>query len=123
MRKFFIAIAAIAMAFSMMVLGSQPASAGDCTLGQCGTIIHGADAGYDDPIIVRCDYGVESSKRYIYEGQSSRSKCRDTDQVYVRYNEEIHCKTNSGAWIPFFDAQGWHKINDLFYRTCVVQRD
>lgn len=123
-KKIMIAIATLAMAFSIMVAGSKPASADECSGTLCGTIVHASDSGYDADIVVRCTYGVEASKRWVPEGRSSASYCRDTDQVFVRTNEEIWCGSSPSA--PkgkTFDAQGWHKINNLFYRWCVVQRD
>lgn len=132
MKKILIAIATLAMAVSIMVLGSsQPASAGNCTAWLCGTISHySPDEGYDDPIAIRCDYGSGPTE-FVYEGQSSTMRCHDTDEVYVRDNEEIHCRyrkytgpdTGTYYWQLRFDAQGWHKITDDFNRSCVVQRD
>lgn len=127
MKKILIALA---MAFSAMALVPQPASAGtlcDTTL-VCGTIKHRSpDTGYDVSIIIRCKYGDASSKRYVAEGQSSKKWCRDTDQVYVRINEEIRClyydRSGRAYWVTKFDATGWHKINDAFNRSCVMQRD
>lgn len=125
MKKILTIVAALAMAFFVMVLGVQPASAGILcdTTGQCGTIKHySPDSGYDAPIAIRCNYG-SGPTRFVYEGQSSKLRCRDTDQVYVRANEEIRCRTLSGAWFTRFDAKGWHKIKDTFTQSCVVQRD
>lgn len=129
-QKIMIAIATLAMAFSVMVLGSQPASAGVLcdTTGICGTIKHySPDSGHDSPITIRCDYGDDSTKHWVYEGQSSTRYCKDTDEVYVHTNEEIHClyRDSFGSlyWGKTFDAVGWHKITDNFNRSCVVQRD
>lgn len=131
-KKIMIAIATLAMAFSMMVLGSQPASAGELcdTTGICGTVKHGTDYGYDAAIVVRCNYGTGISK-YVYEGESSTKYCHDTDEVYVRSNEEVWCKywiqegagTGHYEYIKQFDAQGWHKITDNFNKWCVLHRD
>lgn len=129
-QKILFAIASFALAFSIMAVGAQPASAGTCSLGGtlCGTIRHYApDTGHDAPITIRCHYGVASSKRYVHEGESSKKYCKDTDQVYVHTNEEIWCLTTTPEqtvyWFKKFDATGWHKITDAFNRSCVVQRD
>lgn len=130
-KKIMIVVATLAMAFSIMVLGSpKPASAGilcDTTL-VCGTIRHySPDNGHDAPITIRCDYGDDSTKRYVAEGESSKKWCRDTDQVYVHTNEEISClyfdRNGRAYWALRFDAVGWHKITDDFNRSCVVGRD
>lgn len=130
MRKILIALAALALVLTTLVIGARPAAAGtlcDTTL-VCGTIKHRSpDTGYDVSIIIRCKYGVASSKRYVAEGTSSKKWCRDTDQVYVRVNEEIRClyfsRSGQAYWSTTFDAAGWHKINDAFNRSCVMQRD
>ena len=118
---------------AFIVAAPTPAFAGECTAGiYCGTIRHySPDTGHDAPITIRCTYGVASSKRYVPEGKSSKSYCKDTDQVYVHTNEQILCRyyrtTSYGSQIPYwkirFDATGWHKIDDLFNRTCIVNRD
>lgn len=130
MKKILIILAALALVLTTLMLGAKPASAGkvcDYT-GVCGTIKHySPDNGYDVSIIVRCKYGVSSSKRYVPEGRSSKSYCKDTDQVYVRINEEILCRhydrNGRAYWYKQFDATGWHKINDAFNRSCILQRD
>lgn len=129
MKKIFIAIAALVMAVSIMVLGSsQPASAGwPCdNLGVCGTVRHfSPDHGYDAPIAIRCNFG-EGPTKFVYEGQSSKLRCHDTDEIYIRDNEELKCLYNTPEgtyWQTKFDAQGWHKITDAFDHTCLVQRD
>lgn len=131
MTKFLSRLRLPLLIVAIMIAGffvfSEPAEAGNCTATFCGTIRHGSDSGYDDPIAIRCDYG-EGPTRFVYEGQSSKLRCHDTDEVYVRSNEEIHCRfynhtTGLSYWMKTFDAQGWHKINDLFNHTCVVQRD
>lgn len=132
MKKVLVVIATLAMAFSVLVLGSRPASAGwVCdTTGICGTVKHGSDAGYDAPIAIRCNYGSGPTE-FVYEGQSSTIRCRDTDEVYVRDNEEVWCKywiqegagTGHYEYIRQFDAKGWHKITDHFNKWCVLHRD
>lgn len=125
MKKILITLAALALVLTTLVLGAQPASAGILcdTTGQCGTIKHiSPDTGYDAPIAIRCKWQTGPT-RFVYEGQSSKLRCHDTDEVYVRYNEEIRCRSNSGLWFTRFDAKGWHKIKDTFTQSCVVQRD
>lgn len=114
----------VVMVAGLLFVNMNSASAGECDGSLCGTIVHSSDAGYDADIVVRCTYGVEASKQWVPEGRSSASYCKDTDQVFVRTNEEIWCgysPTSSKA--KTFDAYGWHKINNLFYMWCVVQRD
>lgn len=114
----------VAMVAALMSFNLNSASADECSGSLCGTIVHASDSGYDADIVVRCTYGVEASKRWVPEGRSSASYCKDTDQVFVRTNEEIWCGSSpSSAKAKRFDAQGWHKINNLFYMWCVVQRD
>lgn len=133
MKKILLVIATIAMTFSMMTLGAKSASADDsCSLfgTLCGTVRHySPDDGYDDPIAIRCDYG-EGPTQFVYEGQSSTLRCKDTDEIYIRSNEELWCRyVVSGAhgdyyvWNKTFDAQGWHQIHNDFNRSCRVQRD
>ncbi|WP_110240473.1 hypothetical protein [Nocardioides gilvus] len=93
----------------------------------CGWLNHVEDNGYDAPIIVRCNYGDPNSERRVAEGEQSSKYCKDIDQVYVRTNEEIHCRraarTGQWYWWKEFDARGWHKVNDTWRESCVVQRD
>lgn len=116
--------------------GAAPASAGTCTATLCGSIRHySPDDGYDDPILIRCDYGVPATNHLLYEGETSTKYCKDTDQVYTRTNEEIWCKYptpqahipgfDDWVWIKKFDAQGWHKINDIWDdgQGCTLRRD
>ena len=121
-----------ALVASFTFANAQSASAGkacDAT-GICGTVRHAADSGYDAPIIVRCVYGT-GPKKYVPEGFSSKKWCRDTDQVYVRSNEEVWCLywiqegvgTGHYSYLKQFDAQGWHKITDHFNKKCIVKRD
>lgn len=115
-----------------VVYAAPPASAGECTAGiYCGKVYHGNDTGYDPAIIVRCTYGDPDSNRYVYEGHSSKEFCKDADQVYVRSGEEFWCiyyRTSSYGtqikeWRLTFDATGWHKIDDLFNKTCTLRKD
>ena len=129
-QKIMFAIGTLALAFTFLTVGAQSASAGTCSLGGtlCGTVRHYApDNGWDGPITIRCDYGDSSTKHWVYEGQSSKSYCKDTDEIYVHGNEELWCLTTTPEqtvyWFKKFDATGWHKITDAFNRSCVVQRD
>lgn len=117
---------------AFIVAAPTPAFAGTCTAGiYCGTIRHVNDPGYDPSIIVRCTYGVASSKRYVPEGRSSKEYCKDSDQVYVRSGEELWCRYSRSApygsrisyWAKTFDATGWHKITDAFNKSCTLRKD
>lgn len=88
----------------------------------CGEIYHySPDDGYDPAIIVRCDYGVPASQRWIQEGEHSTYYCNDVDEIYVRDGEELWCKMPIDPWMGAtyewqkrFDATGFHKITDTW---------
>lgn len=110
---------------------ASPAHAGsNCVEPFCGRIIHVNDTGYDPAILIRCDYGDPSTNHLLYEIRSSKRFCKDTDQVYVRPGEELHCRmpynTAHGVgmrWQKTFDATGWHQIHNEFRWDCVLQKD
>lgn len=88
---------------------------------------HGSDQGYQPDIIVFCDFGDPWSKRkYVQEGTSSTRDCgTDTDQIWIRQDEELWCKSANvfaGSYLAA-DAPGRHKINDLFNGNCALTRD
>jgi hypothetical protein len=128
--RLLILVAAIAVAGVFVAV--EPAEAGfPCdNFNICGTVKHySPDAGYDAPIAIRCNLGTGPTK-FVYEGQSSKLRCHDTDEVYVRDNEEFVCRTvvngphgDYYTWQRVFDAKGWHKITDEFNRSCVLTRD
>ena len=133
MRKTALALAAV---IGLTPLAATPAQATTCILGVCigGDIRHDSDDGYDDPIIVFCDwsdaYPVDWSKdSRVAEGSSSTSDCgTDTDVIWVRADEEIWCDFpvspyTEHRYLKVFDAQGPHKIEDNWSEDCVVQRD
>ena len=122
----------VAVGTMMAPLTAAPAQAGTCAFGVCegGDITHVNDAGYDEPIIVFCDFGDPwSERKRVPEGTNSIAKCGyETDQVYVRAGEEIWCAYNFGPtyedeWLLTFDATGRHKINDLWSKRCVLHVD
>lgn len=135
MKRIIVAIlVSLGLAFALPV---PAANAGECSLNGtlCGQIKHySPDDGYDAAIIIRCDWSDDTSlagARYLAEGQNSTSYCKDTDQVYVRTDEEIWCKkiTSISAglyvWVKTFDSHGWHKIDNTFGDGlgCTVRRD
>jgi hypothetical protein len=126
MRRTITALSTLVCAAGLLGI-PESASAGTCTLGSCGTIVHHADAGHDPPILVRCDFGNPATNKYVYENESSRKYCRDTDQVYNRDGEEIWCVlfyiSGVPQWGKEFDATGWYKINDLYNKSCTIQLD
>lgn len=88
---------------------------------------HSPDKGYDAPIQVRCNYG-KGPIRPVREGQKSTKVCgNDTDQVYVARGQQIRCKYKEARgivrWKVTFDATGFHKIGDLWSKTCVMEKD
>jgi hypothetical protein len=135
MTRLGIFLAALAAMFGLTIVNPSLASAGECTIlpgggAACGQLRHySPDDGYDAPILIRCNFGDPSTNHELYEGQNSSSYCRDTDQIGVRANEEIWCKriitTGVQQWQLVADAQGWHKINDLFDDGvgCSLRRD
>ncbi len=120
---------AIQLALVGVASSAGPASASPyCdNLGICGVVIHySPDDGYDPPFLVRCNFGDPSSNRYVYEGQTSKSYCKDTDQIYINSGARLVCIYYLGGypkWEVVFDSTGWHKIGDDFGRTCVYQLD
>lgn len=131
MRKIFAAFLGLFMAMMILFGIQSPAVAGDCTWGViCGRVTHATDDGYDPPIKVRCDYGNNATIKYIYEGQNSGSstKCGqfgngDMDEVYVRDGEELWCFNQELGYVKEFDATGYHKVNDLWNKLCVLHVD
>ena len=128
MKKILIALVlALVLAFASPV---PAATAGECSYGLCGIVKHySPDNGYDAAIIIRCDWSSSttlSGAHYLTEGQSSKTYCVDTDQIYLRTGDELWCITGDRFGTYFekvFDATGWHQIHDTFDRSCVLQKD
>lgn len=104
---------------------AQPAEAGRCILWLCGRLHH-YDGAWNKRILVRCDFGVPSTNRYVPENRDD--PCKDMDQVYVYRGAELWCRTWSGSTASWdyrkvFDATGWHKTNDLWDKSCAYRHD
>lgn len=135
MKRSILATALTAVLASVLFAPAPAAQAGGCTGGVvCGVIKHYTpDAYYDPAILIRCDFGKSSTNKSLYEGESSKKYCADTDEVYVRSGEEIWCKyysTTVGqgtlySWVKKFDATGWHKISNAFNdgAGCTLRKD
>lgn len=104
-----------------IVLKAPPAQADDtCTFGTfCGTLIHNPDPGYAPGILISCNLTGQgfTDVTYVYAGQSSRSKCRDVDGVYVNPGADIRCW--DWNWMGYvgcgLNSTGWHKVSNLFF--------
>jgi len=130
MKRILVTLAMILATLGISFAVPAPANAGECSYGLCGIIKHySPDAGYDAAIIIRCDWSSSttlSGAHYLTEGQSSKTYCTDTDQVYMRAGDELWCITGDRFGTYFekvMDATGWHKIDDLFDRSCVLHKD
>jgi hypothetical protein len=119
------------LAASLLAAPTPAAQAVTCIPGtslcQGGVLKHVTDNGYDAPIIVYCNFG-STVKRLVREGESSQKYCGDdTDQIELRYNEELVCRSYvSGTgyqWVKVFDATGRHKIGDFWERECALTTD
>lgn len=137
MKKFIFAfilligLLSVAVQTEASVIPESTAKATTCPpVGACfgGHVHHHADDGYDPYIKVVCQYGSDN-ERWIYEGEDSKEKCGvDTDQIYIRYGEELWCYKppvlqSGGYWEKMFDEQGRHKINDQWYFSCTLRKD
>lgn len=132
MRRALALAGAAALTSSLLIVAAPPAAAETCIPGtricQGGDITHHSpDKGYDAPIQVRCDYG-KGPTRVVREGQKSTKVCgNDTDQVFVARGQQISCRYKEPRgvvrWKVTFDRTGWHKIGDLWSKSCVMERD
>lgn len=130
MKKLFLALV---MALALLVpTGAASADEACLPVKSCGSIYHYTpDSGRDTPILVRCDINSGPWLR-VYEGQSSRRHCNDTDAIWNRAGEEIWCKMLVGSpsdqvwvWQRKFDATGSHKIDNWWNdgQGCTIRAD
>jgi hypothetical protein len=112
-----------AIVLATLTLTPAPAEAAGHTVKH-----HKPDAGYDDPMLVRCANGLSY---LIAEGHSStqsspaKPDCNGVTKVYVRKGEEWWClvttETFKRHWQKSYDSTGWHKLA----RSCdgVLRKD
>lgn len=113
---------AVVAVIASMTLVPAPAYAGTCTFGLCGTIYHDTN-GLSAAMTIRCNFGDPNTNRTLLPGNSSSSKCLDTDQVRVDDGFEIWCWDPYAGYSKHFDATGWHKIYDHANLRCHLRRD
>lgn len=111
--------AALLLLAGLVLAQPSPAAAG----WPGGEILHASDdSGYNPPIYVRCDGGLQTSL-----GLGVWSKqipgCSDVNQMYVGSGDQIRCQTPFWTW-QTYDATGWHDISNNSGRlVCYQQKD
>lgn len=134
MKRLLVGLFSALLCMTILAIPSS-ASAETCVPGtnicEGGDIRHySPDEGYDAAIIVFCNWGAPwDNRKFVTEGSTSKDLCGvDTDEVYVRDDEEIWCRVPVGVnqtlqFVKIFDQAGRHKIDDAWSSSCVVQRD
>jgi hypothetical protein len=111
-------VVAILMAVGFISAVPSMAQAADqVCYGNCASIYHLNDNGYDASFTVEC-----SNSRIIYvpENHSSAEHCIDAVAVYVHADEKYRCINADGIWYDMARTIGWQSLND-YSRKCVVQ--